>query len=163
MKRSFLLLEFMIALVLLGVITAFLFSSYRDLSLTTATLQKEREEILQRQKLQLRLSQVLSHLTKIETKDRSYLFRYDNQTDPDPLFCGILEGSLYIDTKKHLILVSTSKKGGSRQEVLCEAAHSFELQFFNRAEGEWDQKYPDEKPFMAKIILNKSTILPFFL
>jgi hypothetical protein len=163
MKRPFLLLEFMIALVLMGVIVAFLFSSYRDMSLTKATLQKEREEILSHQKMQLRLGQILSHLTKVDFINKAYALNYDNGIDPDPAFCGNLEGSLFLDAKKQLVLISTSLNGGARREVLCDGVHAIELQFFNRTTGEWDTKYPDVKPVMAHVILNRKTLIPFFL
>ena len=163
-KRPFLLLEFMIALSLLGIIVAFLFSSYRDLSLTKAVLQKERGEILSRQKLQLRLGQVFSGLRTLELKHpHCCTLTYDNGTDPDIQFCGLLEGQLHTDAKNRLVLVSTSKQGSQRQEILGEDIKSFELKFFNRQKGEWENKYPSEKPFMMQMVVNKSVTLPFFL
>ncbi len=163
-KRSFLLLEFMIALSLLGIIVAFLFSTYRDLSLTKTILQKERQEILSRQKLQLRLGQIFSQLNTLEIKQpHSYTFTYDNGTDPDLQFCGLLTGHLQIDPKHRLVLVSTSNQGPTRQEILGEEIKSFELKFFNRQKGEWENKYPSEKPFMMQLTLNHSITLPFFL
>ena len=163
-KRPFLLLDFMIALSLLSMIVAFLFSSYKHLSLTKTILQKERQDIVSLQKLKLRLGQVFSHLNTLETKQpQSCHLSYDNGTDPDIQFCGLLKGHLHIDTKHRLVLVSTSKQGPQRQEILSEKIQSFELKFFNRQKGAWESKYPSEKPFMMQMILNQAITLPFFL
>jgi type II secretory pathway component PulJ len=159
MKRPFLLLECLIALSLLSIIIAFLLSFFCDLTWSKTTLQKEREQILCRKKMELRLGQILSHLTTAENCEVSY----DNGIDCEPLFCGVLKGSLHCDEQKRLLFVSTSSKGDTRKEILYENVHCCELQFFNRKTGVWENRYPESQPFMAKLILNQTVVIPFFL
>lgn len=162
-KRPILLLELMIALVLLGAISAFLFTTYRDLSLAKTVLKKERKEIFDRLKLQLRLCQVLSQLKTVEQKSpHSYLFTYDHGSDPDPHFVGLVDGHLHLSGQR-LVLISTSKQGVTRQEILSENINTFELKFFNRQKGIWQTQYPPEKPLMIQLVLNHSLTIPFFL
>jgi hypothetical protein len=142
---------------------AFLLAFYRDLTWSKVTLQKEREVVLSREKMTLRMGQILSQITAAEYKEESLTVSYNNGIDPDSLFCGVLEGSLLCDGQKRLIFISTSSKGEARKEILFENVYSCELQFFNRTTGSWENKYPESKPFMAKLILNQTLIIPFFL
>lgn len=160
-KRPVLLLELVISLVLFGVIIGFLFSSYREFSITKITLSKEKDLIFNRQKLQLRLGQIFSHLKTLKMEGSDCLLSYDNGIDVEPDFRGPLEAMLYID-KGRLALISWPKKGIERKEILFESARFFSFDFFDPKTGTWTSRYPEQKPLMMKIIVD-GTQYPFFL
>jgi hypothetical protein len=161
-KHPVLLLELVISLVLFGAIMTILFSSYKELSQAKHSLKKDKEIILTRQKLQLRMSQIFSQTETLTFEDQVCLLTYDNGWDPAAAFRGKREAMLYID-KGRLALVTWPEKGPGRKEILYEPAHSFFFQFFDTKKGEWNPQYPEQKPFMMKMIIDKNLTLPFFL
>jgi hypothetical protein len=161
-KRSVLLLELVISLVLFGAIIGILFSSYRELALAKSQLSKDKEIILTRQKLQLRLSQIFSHIQTLKIDEQFCLLTYDNGWDPAEDFRGSKEAMLYID-KGRLALVTWPEKGTARKEILYESAHTFAFEFFDAKKGIWNAEYPAQKPFMMKMMIDKNLTLPFFL
>lgn len=160
-KRPVLLLELVISLVLFGAIIGILFSSYREFSIAKTALRKEKELILNRQKLQLRLGQIFSHLQTLKMENSTCLLSYDNGIDPDLEFRGILEAMLYID-KGRLALVTWPEKDVGRKEILLESASSFSFDFFDAKKGTWTSQFPEQKPLMMQITIDK-TKYPFFL
>ncbi len=166
-KRPVLLLELMISLVLFSVIVGILFSSYKELSLTKSLLRKDKELILTRQKLQLRLAQIFSHLKTLKMEGPSCILTYENEIDKESQFRGTLEGMLYID-KGRLAFVTWPQSAQEkeqiegRKEILFESAASFSFDFFDAKKGIWGAKYPEQKPFMMKIVID-NTPYPFFL
>lgn len=161
-KRPVLLLELVISLVLFGAIIGILFSSYQELTLAKSQLRKDKEIILTREKLQLRLSQIFSHLKTLKVEEQVCLLTYDNGLDPAIDFRGSRDAMLYID-KGRLALVTWSDKGVARKEILCESAHAFAFAFFDAKKGTWDAEYPAQKPFMMKMVIDQNLTLPFFL
>lgn len=161
-KRPVLLLELVISLVLFGAIMGILFSSYQELMLAKSLLRKNKEMILTRQKLQLRLSQIFSRLEALRIEEQAYLITYDNGLDPAAEFRGNREALLYVD-KGRLALVTWPDKGTARKEILYESASSFSLTFFDAQVGDWSAKYPTQKPFMMQMIIDNDLKLPFFL
>jgi hypothetical protein len=160
-KRPVLLLELVISLVLFSIIIGILFSSYREFSLAKTALRKEKELILSRQKLQLRLGQIFSRLKTLKVENNACHLSYDNGLDIEEGFRGKLEAMLLID-KGRLALVAWPEKGKARKEILCESANSFSFCFFDTKIGAWVPKYPEQKPLMMKITIDQ-TIYPFFL
>lgn len=154
-------MELVISLVLFGAIIGILFSSYREFSIAKTSLRKEKELILNRQKLQLRLGQIFSHLKTLKMDNASCLLSYDNGIDPNPDFRGILEAMLFID-KGRLALVTWPEKGVGKKEFLLESASSFSFSFFDAKTGGWTSEYPEQKPLMMKFEVDKTTY-PFFL
>ncbi len=154
-------MELVIALVLFGTIIGILFSSYREFSIAKTALRKDKELVLNRQKLQLRLNQVFSHLKTLKMEGSACHLTYDNGTDPQAEFRGLLEARLLIDNGR-LALVTWPEKGVARKEILLESASSFSFDFFDAKKGSWSSQYPEQKPFMMKIIINQ-TPYPFFL
>ncbi|HUD02222.1 MAG TPA: DUF1494 domain-containing protein [Rhabdochlamydiaceae bacterium] len=160
-KRPILLLELVISLVLFGAIVGILFSSYRELSLAKVQIRKDKEWVLSRQKLQLRLAQIFSNVKTMKMADSSCLMTYDNGVDVQTEFRGILEGMLFID-KGRLALVSWPEKGIGRKEILLEPASYFSFEFFDSKKGTWAATYPEQKPFMMKMTIDNIPY-PFFL
>lgn len=161
-KRPVLLLELVISLVLFAAIIGILFSSYQELTIAKFRLRKDKEIILTRQKLQLRLSQIFSHIETLKIEEQVCLLTYDNGWDPAVDFRGSRDAMLYID-KGRLALVTWPEKGIPRKEILYESVHSFFLTFFDTKKGSWDAAYPAQKPFMMKMMIDKNLTLPFFL
>jgi hypothetical protein len=160
-KRPILLMELVISMVLFSVIIGILFSSYREFSLAKISLRKDKELILTRQKLQLRLGQIFSSLKTLKIENNACHFSYDNGIDLEKEFRGQLEAMLLID-KGRLALVSWPEKGDARKEIICESAKSFSFSFFDTKTGAWIPKYPEQKPLMMKITIDQTTY-PFFL
>lgn len=154
-------MELVISLVLFGAIIGILFSSYREFSLAKTTLRKEKELILNRQKMQLRLGQVFSQLKSLKVEDQICHFSYDNPFDTEAAFRGELEAMLLID-KGRLALVTWSDKEKARKEIVCESAKSFKFLFFDTKKGDWSPLYPEQKPLMIKMTVDETTY-PFFL
>jgi len=160
-KRPVLLLELVISLVLFGAIIGILFSSYREFSIAKTSLRKEKELILNRQKLQLRLGQIFSNLQTLKMENSACLLSYDNGIDHKPEFRGILEAMLFID-KGRLALVTWPEKDLGRKEILLESVTSFSFDFFDAKKGAWAPQYPEQKPLMMKFKVDQTTY-PFFL
>jgi hypothetical protein len=160
-KRPILLMELVISLVLFGAIIGILFSSYREFSLAKIALRTDKELILNRQKLQLRLGQIFSSLKTLKIEENACHLSYDNGIDLEKDFRGQLEAMLLID-KGRLALVTWAEKEKVRKEILCESAKSFSFSFFDTKNGAWTSKYPEQKPLMMKITIDQ-TIYPFFL
>jgi len=164
-KRPVLLLELVISLVLFSTIIGILFSSYKEFSLAKTSLRKEKEIVLSKQKLQLRLGQIFSQLKTLKVENNACHLSYDNGIDSEEEFNGALEAMLLID-KGRLALVTwpdkESDKEAVRKEILFESAKSFSFQFFDTKKGIWSSQYPDQKPFMMQLIID-TTPYPFFL
>ncbi len=160
-KRPVLLLELLISLVLFVIIIGILFSSFKELFLAKFVLKKDKETILTRQKLQLRLTQIFSNTTKLKCEKGVCLLTYDNKLDPDKNFRGPLEAMLYID-KGRLAFVTWPEKGEGRKEILYESANFFKLSFFDTDKRDWNSAYP-KQPFMMKMTLDDNFELPLFL
>lgn len=154
-------MELVISLVLFGAIIGILFSSYREFSLAKTALRKDKELILNRQKLQLRLGQIFSRLKSLKIEDHSCHLSYDNGIDIKKEFRGLLEAMLFID-KGRLALVTWPEKGDARKEILFESARSFSFSFFDTKKGIWTSQFPEQKPLMMKITIDQTTY-PFFL
>jgi hypothetical protein len=160
-KRPILLMELMISMVLFSIIIGILFSSFREFSLAKNSLRKDKELILNRQKLQLRLGQIFSSLKTLKIENNACHLSYDNGIDLEKDFRGQLEAMLLID-KGRLALVSWGEQGKVRKEIICESAKSFSFNFFDTKKGIWISAYPEQKPLMMKIIIDQTTH-PFFL
>ena len=154
-------MELVISLILFGVIIGILFSSYREFSLAKIALRKDKELILNRQKLQLRLGQIFSSLKTIKIEESACHLSYDNGIDLEEEFRGQLEAMLLID-KGRLVLITWAEKGKARKEILHESATSFSFSFFDSKQGAWIPKFPEQKPLMMKMKIDQTTY-PFFL
>lgn len=160
-KRPILLMELVISLVLFGAIIGILFSSYREFSLAKIALRNDKELILNRQRLQLRLGQIFSSLKTLKIEENACHLSYDNGIDLEKEFRGQLEAMLLID-KGRLALVTWPEKGIARKEIICESAKSFSFSFFDTKKGIWTSQFPEQKPLMMKITIDQ-TPYPFFL
>jgi hypothetical protein len=160
-KRPILLLELVISMVLFSIIIGILFSSYKEFSLAKTSMRKDKELILARQKLQLKLGQIFSNLKSLKVENNACHLSYDNGIDLEKDFRGQLDAMLLID-KGRLVFVSWGQQEKVRKEILCESAKSFSFTFFDTNTGTWGPTYPEQKPMMMKITVDETTY-PFFL
>ena len=148
-------------MVLFSTIIGILFSSFKEFSLAKTSIRKDKELILSRQKLQLRLGQIFSSLKTLKVENNACHLSYDNGIDLDKDFRGQLDAMLLID-RGRLALVTWPENGEARKEILCESAKSFSFKFFDTKTGLWTPTYPEQKPMMMKITIDE-TPYPFFL
>ncbi len=166
-KSPFLLLELVISLAIMGLILGILLMGFQQTLLTKKELRREREIVLSRQRLMLRLSSLFRSVESCEPDSKGgYRLRYEGGIDPDFHFRGALKGLLTIDHER-LKLTSWPEKGEPRLEIFDEGIQTFSLLFFDEAKGEFSSSFPKKKPFMMKAILitsiNETVELPLFL
>ncbi len=162
-KRPFTLIELMIGLALSAILLGFLFHFYTTLSTAHIDLAKNKEGVLSKQRVQLRLNQVLSLASEpFYVKEGALIFKYDNGIDPHPQFCGPLTGMLYVNEKKQLSLVTWSKEKEPRKEVLFPNVSSYAMSFFDPIEKKtWTSHWEKKLPAMTKLAINDFTLLFF--
>ncbi len=148
-------------MVLFSIIIGILFSSYKEFSIAKTSIRKDKELILTRQKLQLRLGQIFSSLKTLKLENDGCYLAYDNGIDLKEEFRGELDAMLLID-KGRLAFVTWGQQERVRKEILCESAKSFSFIFFDTKTGTWVPTYPEQKPMMMKITID-GTPYPFFL
>lgn len=114
-------MEVSIAFSLIAIIVGLLMTSMRNSLFLAEEMGGVRKTVLERHKCYARLSQVFSTADagsfKLEGKDLT--FSFENGIDPEMDFSGEVDGRLYVDGNKNLILRLTSKKEGKeRREAL---------------------------------------------
>gem|GEM_PF-1390356 len=164
-RRPVLLLELFLSFTLITLLIAFLFSSYRELGMVTSRVRSCKLKILPQYKVQLRLKQIFSKLTRFSRQDEEhYLLMYNSEIDLDPHFRGQIMGLLHLE--KGTLYLTTWPQEGSRafprHELLASQIPSLSFSFFDEEKREWSEEYPKTKPFMMKITLGK-TVMPLFL
>ncbi len=147
-KRSFILLEMLIALSLTAILLTFLFSFFVESARIEKKLDIARMEINHRSHLQTRLQAVFSALDydplgfalytqKISReKGMSLIVVFDQGVDPEPAYSGTILGRLFIDADKNLCLATwpldLPKNGPWRQEILLPHIEDFEWEFLGK-------------------------------
>jgi len=180
MFYSLTLLEMMIGLFLLGAILSALTTAFYRISKSEAKVSILKEQALQRQKLQLRLTPIFSSLYEegdemlkkdsfIPLQIKSFsqflgpalVFTYNNGVDPIPSFCGQVIGMISLNTRHELCLFTWPSEQENqtqmRKEVLLEKAKSLSFRFFNREKKNWEETWEKEVdlPAFFKIQIEK--------
>ena len=165
-RRSFLLVELLIAVVIMGAVFELLFLTYRNALIGKETLQYEKELVLGRHRLLRKFQLLFASVNSFKEKiPNNFLLKYQAAIEHDPHFRGELEGNLLID-KGRLLLISRAEKEHSRTEVLYEGVRTITFSFFDAQKGVFDATFPKTKPLMMKIELqldNELLTLPVFL
>jgi Tfp pilus assembly protein PilE len=156
-KKTFTLIECMIAFALMAILIAALFSFYRQNTLSKAMASKGKKIVLSRMHTQERLSQIFQ-MTSSE-KETSFhtdpykeaigdalFFCFDNGIDPDPAFCHEISAILFLDQKQNLCLTTKSSKNAERKEILLENISSLSFSFFDPASNTWEKIWTKELP-----------------
>lgn len=151
-------------MVLMATIVTLLMSSYQELSIAKNTLNKNRTTILEKERLHLRLEQILSKMVSWrEVEANHYMFTFDHGPDLEPSFRGEVEGMFYLDHHRLCMVTWPNSEEPPRIEVLAKNIENFSFAFFNRSTGEFERsKYPDEKPLMVRGQIN-GEVVAFFL
>ena len=128
-KHSLTLLEVVIAITLLGVLLAGLFSCFHQ-GLKSSIASKElKQKILQLELFQQRLKNLFSHLDDTmgislekhpDAQGLALIVPYKQAIDPEFDMCGTLQGMIFLNKNKQLCLTSWSEKGKARNEILLD-------------------------------------------
>jgi prepilin-type N-terminal cleavage/methylation domain-containing protein len=157
-KKALTLLEVMIALVLAGLLLAFLFGAWGGLSRMTHQVERIKQKILSRQIIQQRLSSMVSVMDACYTDEEKALFiKYDESVDRDDRFTGSLLCRLSL-LKGELRLALTGKEGAAREEVLAEHVKSVSWSFFDFSKLEWVALWDEdaeELPVMIRLSIQE--------
>ncbi len=154
-SRSFILMELLIAMVLVGAVLTLLiqfFSNSLRMDLRMDTLRKE---LYTRQHFQVRLSHVYTSITPrsnlpppssgssfytLEGDSPSLVTIFDNGIDPDPSFSGAVQGKIHLDQEGNLILylqpLGQSPPCPFRKEILLTHVEQLEFQFLAKSFSE---------------------------
>jgi hypothetical protein len=168
-KKSFTLLECVIAFGLTALLLSVLFGFYRQNSFSTIQLQNAKQKVLARVHTQERLSCLFRNATLSKGEDGSYFysrgsalhFTFNNGFDPSAEFCDQLEAVLFLDKQENLSLLLTGKDKTQRQEILLENAKELKLHFFDPLALDWIHKWEENQegvPPMLKISISQNKI-----
>ncbi len=149
-KKSFILLEALLAFSILSMILAVLFNSLRTSALLNEKCDRLRQIFFTRYHIQERLSQIFSNIEPClapllekgestfyttENPSPSLYFTFNHGIDPEEAFTGYVQGHLFLD-KATLILELTPTdphySTHKRREVLLTGAHSLSFLFYQR-------------------------------
>lgn len=145
-------------------------------------MEKARSSILERQNLQIRISDILTTLTfhcdspslytqKFPKQDKDSLIAiFDNGVDPDPAFSGPVVGRIYLDENKNLCLAywpfqTTDQNRPWRKEVLLSNISDFSFSFLRascdaqKSHTLWENCWPKENilaPSIVRLILKQN-------
>ncbi len=169
MKRPFSLLEVCIGLALTAILLSSLFSGFRYLMQTGAKTAELRSSLHPYFVMQMRMNQIFQSIPEDglfytdaheKAKGMALYFIFQNGADPDPQFCGAVEGALYCNRDDELILELNDK----RVETLLTKASPFTMAFFDPKEKAWVEKWKkDFLPPFFKVLIGKkeySFLLP---
>ncbi len=174
-KRSFMLMEVLIALFLIGIIMTALLQVYKNLSLQNVKADEAVEQILKQHTCSARLQKIFNGLEKSEkislyTQGLKLFLRWDNGVNINPKLSGPLEGELCLKGK-NLTLSCYRDKEKISEEIFLEGVEDLEFSFYD-IETDWVPTWSPEKgvePPMIKIRLffdkekKKGWEIPFFL
>lgn len=163
-RQPILLLELLISLLLMGIVVETLFLGYRQAAVSRQQLYEEKEVVLERQRLLLRLSAVFQTIQSCQQVAEGWFFSYDGGIDHEARFRGPLDALLCIKNGR-LLLISWAKDRVSRVETLYEhpQCKTLSFDFFDSKSGSFKSIFPESKPCMMKLKIDSLFELPFFL
>lgn len=161
-RRTFLLLEMLIALSIMAGALSLLFIGFYGTIRAKNTLKSDKERIIERERLRLRFAILFKKVICVkECQDEGYYIRYQGDVESDSHFRSEIEAFLRVENKT-LKLTCWPPSGTPREEILSTNISTITLQFFDAKAGQFLEPYPNTKPFMMKVILNDNPI-PLFL
>lgn len=154
-KRSFSLLEILIALSLAAILFAVLFSKIREHISLRLKLKSAQQECLERQSFHIRLTEVLDKLapsTKngkikapLSSSDRQIHFHIDVPLDVSPSRLGDQDCTLWLDIQEELVYLSTTDASGKKKdEVLSRKVKGWSYRFFSAKNKAWSKEWPED-------------------
>ncbi|NGX47492.1 MAG: hypothetical protein K1000chlam3_00866 [Chlamydiae bacterium] len=155
MKRPLSLLEVCIGLALTAILLTTLFSGFRHLMKNGAKMGEVRHQLHPYFVMQMRLNQIFESITEEglfytdiheKANGKALYFTFQNGVDPDPQFCGEIEGVLYCSKEKEMILELKDE----RSEIFLTEVSSFKMKFYDPKENKWVGKWG--KNFLPPLI-----------
>lgn len=136
-KRSFSLLEVIVACILTAVISTFFLSQLKAFTLLFSSSAKEKQKVLQQNFFIHKFNDCLHHLTSCDfsyeqKENQNHLsWKMDSVIDIDPNFQQNLKGSLYVDNSSlWMSIESISNPGYKRSIHLIDYVNSLNIEFF---------------------------------
>lgn len=149
MKRPFSLLEICIGLALTTILLTALFNGFRQLMVSGAEIERTRSELHPYLLFPLRMQQIFDAMPSNalcytdpheEAKGSALYLTFLNGVDPEPEFCGEVEGVLFQNKENEIVL----KLNNERTETLFTPRKSFSIEFFDPKEktriSEWKKE-----------------------
>lgn len=160
-KRSFTLLEVIIASFFCVLIVTFLFESRRQFTLKQGEIEKVKEEVFAHEKIYLRLKPIFLNLERCEWKNGVLHLEHVSFIDREKTFRGKLSSTLQVDQGK-LVLKTFGHQENVREQILSEdPSLSLNCLVFEPAKGEWrPPELKDKKPDFVKLEIG-TVIYPF--
>lgn len=160
-KRPLTLLEVSIVMVLTSILLGALFYIQSNSKIFQGKIEKARSIVFARERLMMRLNQILTSDTTMRLENGFLVLEYDSGIDYERPFCGPVISLLYLEEEK-ICLATWPKKGEGRKEILLEKAPSLTFNFFDETENKWVESIPQEGFSLLKIKIGKEEF-PFFL
>lgn len=174
--NSFLLLELVIGIALLGILITFLVSNLRKIGELRMQADKAHASIHPRALVQLKLSQLFDQLSiksdpqnlqimmLSESRYPALIFSLEEQLDPDPAFSGTVYYQIYLNHKKELILASSCGEA-KREEILLASTESLKWELLNAKTRKWEtssstQSFPMALRLQTDAHLQFSFLIP---
>jgi len=161
------LLEVVIALFLTAILLTELFSAYSLFHRVHIKIALQKERYLMRQAAQQRLSQVFGSIRTMPVPDffttfsplsraPILFFSFDNGTDLNPDFSNLIKGALFLDQQQRLLLVSYSRSGAQRTDLLLDKISSVSFAFFDsvglQSRSTWPESLKRVPPMLTMTI-----------
>lgn len=150
-----------IGLALTTLLLTFLFSSYRHLVIAKVEVEKLQSALHPKFFTQARLAQIFDNLEPgcpFYTTKGLLHFTFDNGIEPDPEFCGPLDGTIGLAKatkgEKRAQLVLSIR---DRKEILHKNVKTLEFAFFNPLKKEWtsDWRGSGSSPSIVRITVDQ--------
>ncbi|MDE3046473.1 MAG: type II secretion system protein [Verrucomicrobiota bacterium] len=159
-KRTFILLELLIAISLSAILLMVLFRFLVSNTRVEQQIEKAQSQLLERQRLQERLEWVLTNVEPTTLENPSFYTEKEDRRialntvfhagiDPDPLYSGPIHARFFLTEKGDFCLTQWPlKKDGDRKEVLLSDVRAMEWEFFALNEQNkwvWLPEWPKKK------------------
>jgi len=148
-KRTYFLLELLIALGLTAVLLSILFRFFAGSVRVDQKIGEARSILYQRQHFQTRISSVFNSIVPrsastptsgpsfytVHEKSPSFVAVFDNGIDPDPQFSGPILGKIFLDADNLMLVLwplEKTEKNVYRKEILISGVQNMRFQFLGK-------------------------------
>ncbi len=150
MKKSFTLLESLVAIVLIGALSTGLFSTFKRLFVSKLHIEKTWERRMDLELAMMRMKQIFKEMVPhhaLYTHPQCTL-KCVRPLDRDPHFCGPVTYRLSL-RKDELWLTTQNIKGITREELLLTHVEKFDVQCFDK---DWLSQWGKERVYLPKMV-----------
>lgn len=161
-KKTFSLLEIVIAFLLATLLVAVIFQGLRHFSTQEKIVSEMKEEALERQRLYLRLKPLFLNLDHFQWDGKGAAFWYSNPVHPQKEFRGTLVSLLHV-YQGELFLTTWPQTGQPHHESLMKCKEPIQCLTLDEKTGEWIDLDPERpRPSLIKFIIQGAEF-PFSL